>query len=738
MEYMQRSGLGLAMALSLAAGCLAATGAASAQDIPHTMTVQGILRDTAGEPVVTNTTFGFALLDGSSVVWSAEESVLPRAGLFSITLADIDPALFDASLSLRVTVAGEAMDPIPLTSVPYAFRAHSVDSYAGDVSWGQLVDLPAGFVDGTDDGNSYAAGAGLTLAGDTFAVDTATTQSRVTATCAAGQSIRAIAVDGTVTCEVDDVGPPGTTYTAGSGLTLTGTQFDVDATSIQTRITGICPAGQSIRAIGAGGTVTCEVDDNTAYTAGAGLTLAGTTFAIDAAAVQSRVTGTCPAGQAIRAVAEDGTVTCQPASSYSAGAGLTLTGTTFALDTSGIQTRVAGTCPVGQSIRVVNADGTVTCQVDQTGGGMGRNLIQWGSDLAKWTLDPATTNRTIALNTTASEVREGDASFTFSSTTIAEPGVIAWYGPEYIPVDPNVVYEGRISAKALNGSTIGSDFTGYFSAGFIPYDSGMNQLAGNGGVNAPTVGVLKCSTFLADGIAWTSFSAASFNYYTARITGEGTALNQFPVGTRYIRPCVGTNIVGIGRTVIDSFEFYGRAAAFGGTVYTQWGTRTCTAPGTVTLTPDGFAFGNHYTHPGTPLVCLARSTSAGPAGAYDGDILYGTSIQGGAVHPGAITDNSKLQCAVCQAPAAACFTRQGSATCPAGFSAQYSGIFYGGHYTHGRLVRECVDSVNYNSITNAGSDNGSYLYPTRILAARALGTGVPDSYVACAVCCPSN
>ncbi|MEK6606440.1 MAG: hypothetical protein AABZ30_02160, partial [Myxococcota bacterium] len=213
-----------------------------------------------------------------------------------------------------------------------------------------------------DTNTTYDAGTYLTLVGTTFDVDTTLVQRRVSASCAVGSAIRVVSATGAVTCETDD----DTTYGAGTYLSLTGTTFDVDTALIQRRVSATCAAGNSIRVVAADGTVTCEPDDNTTYGAGTYLSLTGTTFDVDTALIQRRVSATCAAGNSIRVVAADGTVTCEPDddTTYGAGTYLSLTGTTFDVDTALIQRRVSATCAAGNSIRVVAADGTVTCEPD--------------------------------------------------------------------------------------------------------------------------------------------------------------------------------------------------------------------------------------------------------------------------------------------------------------------------------------------------------------------------------------
>ena len=148
-----------------------------------------------------------------------------------------------------------------------------------DIQNGSLsgTDIQDGTVTGTDiqDGSVVGADIAAGAVGSTQ-INNTQVQVRVSGTCATGYSINSINADGTVVCELDDVGP---SYTAGAGLSLTGTVFSIatggvgsaqiNNTQVQSRVAGTCAAGSSISSINADGTVACEIDDTGASSASA-------------------------------------------------------------------------------------------------------------------------------------------------------------------------------------------------------------------------------------------------------------------------------------------------------------------------------------------------------------------------------------------------------------------------------------------------------------------------------------
>ena len=224
--------LALLASLGIGVGGASSARATSAMDelaaeaaVGTVFTYQGLLRDGSG-PVNATCDLQFKLWDAASGGAQVGdtillEDVLLADGLFTAWL-DFGVAAFRGQARYLEVAAscpvGSAFVPLPrqeLTASPYAL-------WALGAPWAGLEGVPADLLDGDQD-TTYTPGAGLVLEETEFRVNRGEVQWRVSQTCAAGNSIRAIDVDGTVTCEADD----NTTYTPGTGLSLVGGQFSV-------------------------------------------------------------------------------------------------------------------------------------------------------------------------------------------------------------------------------------------------------------------------------------------------------------------------------------------------------------------------------------------------------------------------------------------------------------------------------------------------------------------------------
>jgi hypothetical protein len=128
--------------------------------------------------------------------YSASSGVLLTGTTFSANL--VTPTGGDAGSAVTVARGDHLHDGRYFTETELN-SAGTINTAANPLEWSKLKNVPAGIADGVDADTTYSAGTGLTLTGTQFSINTTATQARVTGTC--NQGISAISATGSVTCE---------------------------------------------------------------------------------------------------------------------------------------------------------------------------------------------------------------------------------------------------------------------------------------------------------------------------------------------------------------------------------------------------------------------------------------------------------------------------------------------------------------------------------------------------------
>lgn len=320
---------------------------------------------------------------------------------------------------------------------------------------------------------------------------------------------------------------------------------EINDTQVQRRVAGTCPGGSALGAINDDGSVDCNADSDTdtTYSAGAGLTLSGTEFSADTSVVQSRVGQACSPGTYLSSINVDGSVECNADvdtdtnTTYTAGAGLALNSTEFSADTTILQARVDQACAAGTYLSAINADGSVVCtelpgtlpQSPKLQAGFASTPLAASSGSSYgWISYPEPFAMVpISLLTVDESLDDSGATWLRSrreeSSRIGIRGDALVDGVHWLAMDPGSYtidgkqVEANSAPLAINGQTI--TFSSPFAVPPVVLIS-IDESGDNNGatrarvINATTTGftVFIDAGGLADGLKWVALEAGDYSY----------------------------------------------------------------------------------------------------------------------------------------------------------------------------------------------------------------------------------
>ena len=297
-----------------------------------------------------------------------------------------------------------------------------------------------------------------------------------------------------------------------------------------------CEGTDKVTGIDTSGVLVCATDEGNEYLAGDGLTLTGSTFSVDPTAVQSRVINTCGTESSIRVINEDGSVVCE------ADDDTTYDGGDFALSSQA--------CEGTDKVTGVNGSGGLLCAGDQ-------DTTYDGTDFAISSQTCTGTDKVTGVNGSGGllcgtdQTSYGDITAVYAGTGLTGGGIFndvtlsldtSYTDGRYVnegqanSITSAMITDGQVGSADINSSQVQRRVGGTCSAG-----NAMGSVGSDGSVTClPTARAAynAGSGFLTTSGSWTTVTSVAFDTPSAGTvlvmaggaSGYWDGANEFRVG----------------------------------------------------------------------------------------------------------------------------------------------------------------------------------------------------------------
>ncbi|MFN0032801.1 MAG: beta strand repeat-containing protein [Flavobacteriales bacterium] len=453
--------------------------------IPQGFNYQAAIRNVDGE-VAANTSATMRMsihqntFDGTIVYQETHGTTTNQFGLVNLIIGEGTPdqSTFDAvqwnaatSFFMQVEVdLGDGFVDIgtqQLMSVPFAMAAKKVT----DVLLDEITDVnTAGATSGQvlewngtewtpaiDNNTTYTAGSGISISGTTIsnAGDVSNTN-EIQALTLSGSNLTLSNGGGSVTL------PTGTTYTEGAGIDIVGNAISANDASATNEIQALTLSGSNLTLSNGGGSVTLPT--GTTYTEGAGIDIVGNAISANDASATNEIQALSISGANISLSNGGGSVTVPDASATNEIQALTLSGNNLTLSNGGgtvtLPTGTTYTAGTGISI----AGNAITNTGDTDASNDITNITPHAGDVTGFY-----NNLQIAANAVGAAEIANDAvgateiaSGAIGATELASMGatagqILEWDGLSWSPQTPASTADGVWSSNATNAWRLGGN-----------------------------------------------------------------------------------------------------------------------------------------------------------------------------------------------------------------------------------------------------------------------------------------